>query len=1469
MAKPKQTSVSPTQTQGYVDLGRSFHELTEEERADPNILAQLERHFMPGSLDWSDLLESERTVILAEAGSGKTRELREQKRRLLSEGKMAFFIPIEALHNETVEGILQMEVGEFERFEQWRNSPGEIAWFFLDAVDELKLSSGKLDIALGKVARSLSVARDRARIILSCRPTDWRPQQDLDTLQSRLPPSADQVEEPQSDDESFLQGIRERRAEPEAVVSAPKLRIVAMEGLNERQIRLFAAAQGVDDTETFVREIRRREAWSFARRPLDLSGLARIWNDDGKIGTRLEQHQADIDFSLKEQPDRPDAGSLSPDEARDGVERLALALLLTGNWTIKVPELACGDAPDKGMLDAEAVLTGWSAEKVQALLRRPIFDVATYGRVRFHHRSVMEYLSACRLNKLRAEGLPKRRLLNLLFAERYGEKVVIPSRRATTAWLALMDQDVLNFLLEREPETLVSHGDAEMLPKAARIRLIERYLEKYGPGGWRGLDLSITDLQRLANPDIGLQVRHLLEGNISNPEALQFLLKLVWLGPLGECADLAFAVAVNPASDSSARVYGMRALAETGRSDLLRQLADDMFANPSHWPADILHNAPDVLFPRAITTAELVQLIQMAPESQHTVGGFSWSLYHLVDELEPGSEGAVSLRRALADLVWDNRNEHAEWYQQASIYANVTPALAKLCAAELQRERPADPVLVRDAVIAHRFHGDQVIGREERQELQGFFSEDRPLRSVAFDIEVEMTSMLGPDTEVRQLLSHARYNSILGQLEASDWPWLFGALKASRAPRDRERFFRSLLNIGWKAEELHKTAELRAEVAGDDELRQILERWFQPPEPNPQMEELEREQEKHRQDRARRQENTERWWRDWRADIESDPAKAFSPESEENNRWYMVQWLMSRRDARSSRSGMSNWHQVRSMFGADVAAEFEASCRRYWRSEAPEVWSSKPEGERNRSTGRPYVALTALNIEAAGQGWAQRLSSEEAEAAAGWATTELNGYPEWFDALIEAHPDAVRRVLERELRLEMDVAATDRHLRTLNTLRYGSSQEAARLAAPYLRERLFGWPATADETSPLASHLDDVLTVLSVVTPNDPEVAALCRDRFLQNPRDVQASTWLRGLASNDFEGAFDAIPLGLKKIRRSERGNFGSQWLAGLFGERALRNAPIDSGTDAAKLKEFAKRAYEWVRREDDVHHDGVYTPGPRDDAESARNRILGALIQLPGQAAHDALLDLADEGLFAHMPDRLRKLATERAAIDSEPTALSVADFRQWESRFEAPPKNPRELFELVLDRLDDMAFDLVHHDFSSRAELAALADEEQLQRPIARYLFDHARQQYTTARESEAPDMKRRDVELAATGFVGKATVEIKVGDKWTVAQLEKAIGDQLVGRYLRHPENQVGILLVTFAGKTKQRFRVEDAGLLDFVAMIEHLRAFAAKEAEKRGGALLLDVVGLDLRSPFGGDKADTSHPLKSSGAGRKK
>ena len=486
-----------------------------------------------------------RVILLAEAGAGKTVEMQQQANRLAGEGRFAFFIPLESLGTGQVTDPLSAR--EEERFDQWKADGRKPAWFFLDAVDELKLVEGKLDRALNKLSKAIDGRLDRARIIISCRPSDWRSGSDLNTVRYRLPvPETRRESSVRPPEEVFIDALGDERGgqshvtrEEDESPNKGTVRTVVMLPMNDDQIKHFAKCHGLNDTSVFLAEIERQDAWIFARRPGDLIDLIEVWSSSGRLGTRAEQHEANVAAKLKDDPERPDRGVLADTKARLGAERLALALALTRTRTIRSPDQTLHSRRADGVLDAATLLPDWTPAERQALLRRALFDPATYGRVRFHHRSVQEYLAARRLRAPHEASMSTKALFRLLFSERYGVEVVFPSMRAIAAWLALRVDAVRKELIEREPETLISHGDPGSLDLAARRALLRAFVSRYGQGDWRGLDIPFAEVRRLANPKLATVIRERWGSGPTNDEVRDLLLNLIRLGPVEACADLA------------------------------------------------------------------------------------------------------------------------------------------------------------------------------------------------------------------------------------------------------------------------------------------------------------------------------------------------------------------------------------------------------------------------------------------------------------------------------------------------------------------------------------------------------------------------------------------------------------------------------------------------------------------------------------------------------------------------------------------------------------------------------------------------------------------------------------------------------------------------------------------------------------------------------------------------------------------
>ena len=135
-------------------------------------------------LTWEDIEKGYRSVVLAEAGAGKTFEMQARATYVEQEGRAAFFIRIEDIESDFGQSF---EIGDAESFEQWLGSERD-AWFYLDSVDEARLESpAGFERAVRRFSRAIRKAQHRAHVCISSRPYAWRPQSDRLLIGQYLP----------------------------------------------------------------------------------------------------------------------------------------------------------------------------------------------------------------------------------------------------------------------------------------------------------------------------------------------------------------------------------------------------------------------------------------------------------------------------------------------------------------------------------------------------------------------------------------------------------------------------------------------------------------------------------------------------------------------------------------------------------------------------------------------------------------------------------------------------------------------------------------------------------------------------------------------------------------------------------------------------------------------------------------------------------------------------------------------------------------------------------------------------------------------------------------------------------------------------------------------------------------------------------------------------------------------------------
>jgi hypothetical protein len=371
-------------------------------------------------------------------------------------------------------------------------------------------------------------------------------------------------------------------------------------------------------------------------------------------------------------------------------------------------------------------------------------------------------------------------------------------------------------------------------------------------------------------------------------------------------------------------------------------------------------------------------------------------------------------------------------------------------------------------------------------------------------------------------------------------------------------------------------------------------------------------------------------------------------------------------------------------------------------------------------------------------------------------------------------------------------------------------------------------------------------TLLVHGTQQDRENLSATAKKQLDAGADSELDhAWLPFLMQLNPELGTDMLVQRLNDVPPAADGP-GVIWVGLLFGRRSRATGTHLRLSDftPAQLLTLVRLTERHVNPKDDIKHEGVFTPGPRGNAEDGRRALLNALLNAEGPDAWEAKFEVANDPLFTDYHDRIVMLSREKAAEELDTTALTETQVLAIDRTGEAPPIARDDMFALLMDRLDDME-ELLLRDDSPRETWAGITAERVMRREITRVLREDSRNNYTVDQESVTADEKETDIRLRATSSRQQAVIELKLGDNRPGRDLFSTIQDQLVTRYMASETCRAGCLLVTV--NADRHWEHPDSGeSLD----VAGLRAMLTNEAErivsKMGGQIRLTARVLDLR-----------------------
>jgi len=1445
----------------YIQLNRSFRLLPKDHEFNEEAFEIAQSLGLDGGADtlgWDQLLDLYRIIILAEAGAGKTEEIKQITNKLRSEGKYAFFFRLESLSGSL---HTSFEIGNEREFEAWIATEKE-AWFFLDSVDEARLKSFRnFEEAVRNFAAELGYNMQRAHIYITSRPSEWRPQADLSLIKGRLPFwEVTPAEVSDEDDLTLKQGDLQKAVTDVEVKKKPKHsqvdpEVFSLLPLDKDQIRVFAIAKSVEDVDAFLQAIERAEAKIFSRRPLDLDDLINYWNKNGDFANLKNLIEFSIDPNLKEtDPDRSRRLPLLFEEARIGACMVAAAVSLQKRERILVPEQNPDSHLKINAISVPDILSGWEEIKMSALLQRPIFDEAIYGVVRFHHRIVREYLTAKWLHRLLLEGKSQREIEGLFFKKHYGKKVLVPSMRPILAWLILFNDQIRDKTVRSFPEVCLQGGDPASLPTEIRKNMLERFCSLYAHKSLRDFSFDLKELRRFAHHDLDSTVDRLLDLYANNKEIQELLLRIAWQGKMSGCSAKALNYALEKSIPIYSRIYGIRVVRIVGTSEQKHKLINTLLADPDLKDEHIIGELIDAFSDDCLDIPDILTLLEHLERSERH------SHYYVYSALKGFSRHKCPV------------NKLTQWLQGLLSLIKVEPFCGRRFFEVSQSYGWLLPyaIIVVERLVEAR---DDRIFNESVLEIISLAQVERDFRTYYNKVEHSLESLVKAWPELNRALfwydctKNRRYlykrsgtrlteysRMTLWQhyweFEEKDFDSIIEDIKTKDLLDDR-LIALSLAFRLYKESNPKKRAllnKLKKAVKGTQELKEVL---YKSIHPGPLSEEVKN----HRRSEAafkrqqilgekKRDENRKKWveWLQSHTDVLRDTSIAF-----EGSVWNATNYLLYElrhniEDKNCWAAG--RWEKLTPEFGQEVAEALRDGCIEYWRKYIP-VLRSEGIGNPNSIPVAVVVGLSGLEMEAGYiEDWLDNLSAAEAELACRYAFREMNGFPDWFKKLHSVFPDIVETMVLHEIEWEFsDYNGKEPCHYVLDDVLW-----QAKWLYPHLSEKILKLLESHEPKHDATVEMG--LSIVLAASDSDPKtIARVAKEKLVLPYNDNRQAYWLAAWMQVDAEEAIKVLEKTLGAIEEPARNtSIAMMFSVALVGGR--HGAKTSLYADYHKpeiLLRLIKLLYTHISREDDIdRYDGkAYSPTLRDNAQDARRRLFGKLVDLPGKAAYISLLDLADTHPDKDMRQHCLLAAKRRAEQDAEIEPWESGDIAQFGRETEKTPKNHRELFELTISRLLDLKSELEEGDHS-QAEAYRRIKEERLHRIyIGRWLSDKSQSKYTVTQEEELPDRKEPDIRMHGSGFAAPVPIELKIADNWNGPVLFERLKNQLCGQYMRDPRSNNGIYLLVYLGERPTWKHPETGEKMAYLELIDALKREAQKIVAYDSKIEDIQIIAIDL------------------------
>lgn len=1249
---------------GYIAIERRFRTLKELDNkkhvAELSYLSDLGKNAT--TIGWDDLLRQRVTVVLGEPGSGKSYELRHQCAALREKKQFAFFVELERLINSDLESTL--ETNDKSLLLKWKAGKGR-AYFLLDSVDESKLAK-RTDFhkALNRLCNFLDQQLlARATLILSSRISEWQPQLDLAEVAHRLrlpsSPSSNGSEP------------RTEREEPSVVVMLP---------LSRKDVENFAHEMIGTNSAQFVAALHSSGAWEFARRPADVFSLIEYWKKDKKLGTLREIIEHDVTVKLREPQQSSHKETMPPRMVREGAACLAAAVVLCKQQQFKIPDDT--NVAEHAISADKCLPSDWQAKQVSELLSRPIFDSATYGHIRFHHRRLSEFLTAEWLDGHMADGCPYDRIESLFFAEVNGGRILRQSLAPIVAWLCLGDRPqnerIRKAVLESAPEVHFEFGDASSLPSLYVAAVIERWVDQHRQRKRVWIESTPESLRRLANPASASVINKIIELRDVPSDVRYELMQIIRFGKIRESIDPLIHIIGSAAESERIKQTAMATIRDAATKEQKVE-AWQVIRSLEQMSAHFGIYACETLFP-LISAADCADILKKTV-SDGNDGIFVYQIEHLIDnEFSPAD--AVEFLATISSVSEPGNDpsllpEVGGESKLGRWRIAVLPALLSKAFSADNLDEETLPLLCKMFRRVNRHHTVGERYSEHTATLNHASVAHPAFRRLFVTMSVERWR-----SENAKDIPHS-YDlfgfTSLFQFVPADLDWLVELLSSRLEQEDKCIYFWICSSVAAnKASSTQAKKRFRQLVQSDHDLRALRARqrhvWTIVARLIPDQ-------------FARRN-----IWLKIRSQILSvfegmhqNWALYTHRRALANGSSVQVLGAICMEIRADPSSEIPDWTKAQKKFGRGTALAAKRGCQIAWRQYRPCL----PHEEENPKECRFRVAtgLTGINTLISEQpSIIEKLCDDDLELITRYGVNALNGFPDWMEALANYRPSVVSQVLSKCIAGEWQYSA-DR------TPAYDVIAKLAARPTPLSFLALKQILARFEDGIPTN---DAVMKHSLAICFQYPEASSSTMVRVAA----IEANTlpidserfvmWICALLQFDGKAGIDILNSRLAQEARAD------DTMLRVCANLGDRNFSLHLLSPSFKtphiLASLIPLVYKHIRPADDHNRigKGQFQSDMRDSASEFRDSLLAVLLESEDTHATVVLRSLLDDVPSGLQQDWLRHLLKQRLERENDLAGWSEADVRAFASKYKVEavtqPGMPNGDVDFVIsDRVD----------------------------------------------------------------------------------------------------------------------------------------------------------------------------------------